>query len=720
MTLVQLAREYRVHYGPVIPLKALGKEPPQGFKWKEYDGSEDETLFANAPVNIAVRLDRLVDFDLDSPEAARLARAGMLSPTPVFGRPSKPGSHWIYQAPEGVRYEKFSDPDPRPGEEKILLELRTGPDKYTRFPGSTHSNGERVEWELPREAAPAVINNPALVARHIAGASLIVRCWESGHRDELEAAISGALLRDGWSEAQIAELIQRIAIAAKDSDAHTRGKKAAYARRAISDPTGEKRIFGWPRVAEIMGQKRADKVHEWLCGHLLKERATDDIEKLIDELNGSYALVNVVGKERVLEEVTEPTTGHVRYALKTVADLRSKLANRRVVVGGREKNAADVWLAHRKRRDLKGIVFAPYRPGRPVEYPLYYNSFRGWPIEPREGDCSRYLGHLKDIICKGNEQHYQWLLGVMAHAIQEPAVKLGISVVLRGKQGTGKGKALEWFGKLFGQHFIQLTQSQQLLGRFNAHLEEKLLIFADEAFWAGDKEAEGHLKALVTERESVVERKGVDAVRTNNYARLFIASNHDWVVPAGTEERRFAVFDVSDARMQDHAYFAAIDDEMVNGGLQALMHYLLHFDYSQINIRAIPTTTALLEQKEASLGPIVRWWKDGLWRGSLGASDTRWPEGELIPVGQLHEMCLEETKKLGERRMMPMNVFAKRLRDFFPDPKVVRPSNKGTGDRKRSYLIPPLDECRQRYDALMGVRSDWPDVSIPDRDPPKF
>ena len=57
--------------------------------------------------------------------------------------------------------------------------------------------------------------------------------------------------------------------------------------------------------------------------------------------------------------------------------------------------------------------------------------------------------------------------------------------------------------------------------------------------------------------------------------RLLVTGNADWQVPAGFEERRFAVLDVGDAHQQDHAYFAAIDAEMNAGGREALLFHLL-------------------------------------------------------------------------------------------------------------------------------------------------
>ena len=79
-----------------------------------------------------------------------------------------------------------------------------------------------------------------------------------------------------------------------------------------------------------------------------------------------------------------------------------------------------------------------------------------------------------------------------------------------------------------------------MVGRFNSHMISLLLLHADEGFWAGDKKAEGRLKDLVTGKTHPIEFKGKEAFWINNYVRLFVTGNPDWVVPAGFEERRFA------------------------------------------------------------------------------------------------------------------------------------------------------------------------------------
>ena len=102
----------------------------------------------------------------------------------------------------------------------------------------------------------------------------------------------------------------------------------------------------------------------------------------------------------------------------------------------------------------------------------------------------------------------------MADAVQNPARKPETSVVLKSRaQGTGKGTFIQVFGKLFGSHFLQIDSPNFLTGRFNTHLMNNLILFADEAFWAGDKASEGALKTLVSEEYRMIEPKGKDAFK---------------------------------------------------------------------------------------------------------------------------------------------------------------------------------------------------------------
>ena len=115
---------------------------------------------------------------------------------------------------------------------------------------------------------------------------------------------------------------------------------------------------------------------------------------------------------------------------------------------------------------------------------------------------------------------------------------------MRGLKGIGKGQVGQMLMRIFQNHSLHITQSKHLVGNFNAHLVDALFLFLDEAFWAGDKQGEGTLKALITERTLMIEPKGVDAFQMPNRLKILIASNNEWAVPASADERRYFVLDV--------------------------------------------------------------------------------------------------------------------------------------------------------------------------------
>ena len=119
---------------------------------------------------------------------------------------------------------------------------------------------------------------------------------------------------------------------------------------------------------------------------------------------------------------------------------------------------------------------------------------------------------------------------------------------------------------LLGVHYIPVSDPRYVTGRFNKHMLSCLLMCADEGFWAGDKAAEGKIRDLVTGKHHPIELKGKEPQWVENHFRLLVLGNEDWIVPASMKERRFATLDVGADHIRDHAYFAAIDEEMNEGG----------------------------------------------------------------------------------------------------------------------------------------------------------
>ena len=208
--------------------------------------------------------------------------------------------------------------------------------------------------------------------------------------------------------------------------------------------------------------------------------------------------------------------------------------------------------------------------------------------KPKSRGYSNFDDHLLNNVCRGNRDIYRWLFGFFAHMVQRPRERIGVALVMRGKMGSGKTKVGEIFGSLLPRHYCLVDDPRYVIGQFNAHMGNCLLLQADEAVWAGDKAAEGRLKGLVTSPFQQIEAKGVDPIRLKNYVRLIMTSNEDWVVPAGKDERRFCVLDVDPRCAQNHDYFREMDEQLDDGGREALLADLLAFDLSTVNLPPDP------------------------------------------------------------------------------------------------------------------------------------
>jgi hypothetical protein len=77
--------------------------------------------------------------------------------------------------------------------------------------------------------------------------------------------------------------------------------------------------------------------------------------------------------------------------------------------------------------------------------------------------------------------------------------------VLKGEEGSGKGIFLHALREIFGGHGLYLSNPDHLWGRFNEQLQNTVMLFCDEAFYAGDRAHESILKALVTEHKLSIE-----------------------------------------------------------------------------------------------------------------------------------------------------------------------------------------------------------------------
>lgn len=463
-------------------------------------------------------------------------------------------------------------------------------------------------------------------------------------------------------------------------------------------------------------------------------RSNKQRQAVLAEFNERYVVVNDGGRALIFSDEYDPVLRRKHYSRMKPADLKLLYQNRSVCSQVREKEdgkpepkyekVADYWLKHKERRQrLGGVIFDP---SGNVNNSDVLNLWRGFSFEPKQGSWRLLKDHIRVVLCQNNKTYFDYLMGWMARLVKLPAKQGEVAVVLRGELGTGKGTLAHALRALFHhQHAMHISSSKHLVGNFNLHLRDCILLFADEAFYAGDKASLGVLKSIITEPVLAIEGKYQNAVQTPNYLHIIMASNNEWVVPAGFGERRFFVLDVSNEHKQDKPYFAAIKNELESGGYAAMLYDLMHYDLRKYEVRDVPETKALQDQKKQSLESKHGWWREVLSRGyvfrsKLGLEDYFGEWHEFAATSLLYDSYREFSKEAGERHPLSREMLGRFIRELGCRPG--RPDHQVVGEhlipggaalirkRRPGYQLGNLNDARDAFERITGLTMEWDDV----------
>jgi hypothetical protein len=189
--LPEIVSDYIDHGFAPIPIHYKSKQPVNR-GWPDLRISKNDIGAYFRPVNIGILTGQpsqgLVDIDIDHPDALKFAKWFLPETKCVFGRASKPKSHWVYRVSEPRNHEKFRN-------EKIIVEVR-GNGHCMVFPGSIHESGEAIEFHSRYDYDPSQSTWCELrkAASKIAIATVLFKTWTSGDRHELALCTAAKLV----------------------------------------------------------------------------------------------------------------------------------------------------------------------------------------------------------------------------------------------------------------------------------------------------------------------------------------------------------------------------------------------------------------------------------------------------------------------------------------------------------------------------------------------
>jgi len=393
-----------------------------------------------------------------------------------------------------------------------------------------------------------------------------------------------------------------------------------------------------------------DKVVEDENRIALQEKDIEIIESIpqeetpeyIHQFNKKHAVIHQ-NQTYILTEKYDPTLEKDTFSLENVSSFNNWHKPLKDKTG---KQQSAEWLAHPKRRQYPGgIIFDPEHPGH---YGGYYNLFKGFKVEAKKGCCDLFWQLVDEVLTSGDKNSSRYIRKWLAHLIQRPWELPEVALVFRGLQGTGKGTFIRYVSSLVSSYYLELAQMGQVVGRFNSHLKDVLLVYANEAVWGGNKAEVGALKAMITDPLQAIEQKSVDIIQVKNCKRLIVSSNEDWAVPVDIDDRRFLICDVDPKHKEDETYFARIFEQMEkNGGLEALMWDLKNENISNWHPRKKPRSASGFDLKVKSMKTPHLWLYEALSKEQL--DNKQWAKTEEQSKERIYQdyrtFCASQEKK---------------------------------------------------------------------------
>jgi putative DNA primase/helicase len=253
--------DYLNHNFDPIPIKFKSKNPTtKGWTKLAISENDIDAYFSGNSSNIGIVTGEpsrgLVDIDIDAPDALRFAPYFLPETRCIFGRLSKPRSHWVFRVPDVESHKEFRS-------DGMIVEVR-GNGRCTVFPGSVHESGESIEFENPDDYVPSTTTWAELTraSRNIAIATVLYRHWSQGNhcRHDLALSATAALARRAWGQDEVIKLIEAVATEANDEELEDRllCVRTTFASHGNGQP-----ISGEEMLADLLGKDIAEHIRKW-------------------------------------------------------------------------------------------------------------------------------------------------------------------------------------------------------------------------------------------------------------------------------------------------------------------------------------------------------------------------------------------------------------------------------------------------------------------------
>lgn len=281
--------------------------------------------------------------------------------------------------------------------------------------------------------------------------------------------------------------------------------------------------------------------------------------------------------------------------------------NQSVFVGTKSVGIGSAWLKHVNRRQHRQLVIMPQEGLVTRENCL--NEWKGFAVESAPGNVIPFLELIERLVPEQEGRHY--ILSWLAHLLQHPEVKMYVALAFWSlEQGVGKNLLFECIASIIGSTHATVIGQAELAASFNGWANRKIFVIGDEVSGTDRRPEADKLKGLVTGTAIYLNEKYQPAREVPNLTNFVFLSNHHDALFLDDRDRRFFVWEITADRLPVGVAgrFVGWRD---NGGLSALLHYLLNYDISGFNPKApAPMTEAKQQMANDNRSDLECWLAD--------------------------------------------------------------------------------------------------------------
>lgn len=337
---------------------------------------------------------------------------------------------------------------------------------------------------------------------------------------------------------------------------------------------------------------------------------------IVEALNQKYAIMNAQGHLEIVN------LGAERLETFAKSHFFDYMKPHREFIGGKPHEIAPLWFADIDARRYDGYCIEPtdYVGDR-------WNLFRGFTVEPREGDASPFFKtYLLETLCGGDKETARWVTHYLADLVQRPTEPSPpTAIVIVGGQGVGKTFLTEFMRHILGDHsFARVVSAEELFTRFNRSMAAKPLISAEETFFTGNKSAAQMSKALISQSTWLYEQKYAASLTLKNVHRVIATTNELHAVNVENDDRRWTVIEIRrmfdtntpEGKAASNAFWKPLYEFMTGDGPAFVLNELLKVQVDRAFLMHGLTNAAKSKQKILS-DPILAWLDDVATTGCL-------------------------------------------------------------------------------------------------------